>query len=96
MIHSIQVNDCNCVDLEFQYNTACSSIVEGDTTLPGSAQSTRLFRLRKGMLEDGIAASAEALKMRRRIPVLGDDHIDTKRRMEVRRSLLKRLLENRS
>ncbi|CAJ1945509.1 unnamed protein product [Cylindrotheca closterium] len=37
-----------------------------------------------GLLEDGIAASAEALKIRRRID--GNDHVDTKRRMEVHRS----------
>ncbi|CAJ1968225.1 unnamed protein product [Cylindrotheca closterium] len=48
----------------------------------------------QGLLEDAIAASAEALKIRRR--TLGDDHFDTKRRMEAHRSLLKRLLENRS
>jgi tetratricopeptide (TPR) repeat protein len=48
----------------------------------------------QGLLEDAIAASAEALKIRRR--TLGDDHADTKRRMEAHRSLLKRLLENRS
>ena len=47
-----------------------------------------------GLLEDAIVASAEALKMYRR--ELGDDHIATKGRMEAHRSLLKRLLENRS
>jgi tetratricopeptide (TPR) repeat protein len=51
-------------------------------------------KVEQGLLEDGVAASAEALKMRRR--ALGDDHIDTKRRMEAHRSLLKRLLKNRS
>ena len=48
----------------------------------------------QGLLEDALAASAEALKIRRR--TLGDDHADTKRRMEAHRSLLKRLVENRS
>jgi tetratricopeptide (TPR) repeat protein len=48
----------------------------------------------QGLLDDAIAASAEALKIRRR--TLGDDHADTKRRMEIHRSLLKQLLENRS
>ncbi|CAJ1959570.1 unnamed protein product [Cylindrotheca closterium] len=47
----------------------------------------------QGLLEDAIAASAEALKIRRR--TLGDDHCDTKRQMETHRSLLRRLLENR-
>ena len=47
-----------------------------------------------GLLEDGTAASAEALKFRQQI--FGDDHIDTKRRMEVHRSLLRRGLANRS
>jgi tetratricopeptide (TPR) repeat protein len=51
-------------------------------------------KVEQGLLEDGIAASAEALKIRRRTQ--GDDHIDTKGRMEVHRSSLKRVLENRS
>jgi len=46
------------------------------------------------MLEDAVAASADALKIYRR--KLGDDHDVTKKRMEEHRSLLKRLLENRS
>eukprot|EP00526_Cylindrotheca_closterium_P009824 CAMPEP_0113632124 /NCGR_PEP_ID=MMETSP0017_2-20120614/16694_1 /TAXON_ID=2856 /ORGANISM="Cylindrotheca closterium" /LENGTH=419 /DNA_ID=CAMNT_0000542661 /DNA_START=184 /DNA_END=1443 /DNA_ORIENTATION=- /assembly_acc=CAM_ASM_000147 len=45
-------------------------------------------------LEDAVATSAGALKIYRR--KLGDDHEVTKRRMEEHRSLLKRLLENRS
>ncbi|CAJ1947823.1 unnamed protein product [Cylindrotheca closterium] len=49
-------------------------------------------KVEQGLLEDAIAASAEALKIRRR--TLGDDHIDTKKRMEAHRSLLKRLLES--
>ena len=51
-------------------------------------------KVQQGLLEDGIAASAEALKLRRR--TLGDDHTETKGRMEAHRSLLKRLLEYRS
>ncbi|CAJ1945506.1 unnamed protein product [Cylindrotheca closterium] len=51
------------------------------------------MKVDNGLLEDGIAASAEALKIRRRI--YGDDHRDTKRRMKAHRSLLKRLLQNR-
>ncbi|CAJ1946419.1 unnamed protein product [Cylindrotheca closterium] len=54
-------------------------------------------KFEQDLLEERIAVSAEALKMRRRIPILGDNHIDTKRRMEAHRSLLKsRLLENRN
>ncbi|CAJ1968227.1 unnamed protein product [Cylindrotheca closterium] len=52
------------------------------------------IKVDQGMLEDAIAASAEALKIRRR--TLGDGHCDTKRRMEAHRSLLKRLLVSRS
>ncbi|CAJ1947701.1 unnamed protein product [Cylindrotheca closterium] len=51
------------------------------------------IRVEQGLLEDGIAASAEALKIRRR--TLGDDHVDTKGRMQAHRALLKRLLESR-
>jgi hypothetical protein len=51
-------------------------------------------KVKQGLLEDGIAASAEALKIRWRS--FGDDHTDTKRRMEAHRSLLKGLLENRN
>ncbi|CAJ1956413.1 unnamed protein product [Cylindrotheca closterium] len=51
-------------------------------------------KVEQGLLEDGIAASAESLKMYRR--AVGDDHPGTKKRMEEHRSLLKRLLENRS
>ncbi|CAJ1947669.1 unnamed protein product [Cylindrotheca closterium] len=50
-------------------------------------------KVEQGLLQDGIAASAQALKIRRK--QLGDDHPDTKVRMEAHRSLLKRLLENR-
>ncbi|CAJ1947655.1 unnamed protein product [Cylindrotheca closterium] len=50
-------------------------------------------KVKQGLLEDAITASATALKFRRR--TLGDDHIDTKRRMDAHRSLLQRLLENR-
>jgi len=46
------------------------------------------------MLEEAVAASADALKIYRR--KLGDDHDVTKKRMEEHRSLLKRFLENRS
>ncbi|CAJ1947657.1 unnamed protein product [Cylindrotheca closterium] len=51
-------------------------------------------KVEQGLLEDGIAASAEALKILRRSR--GDDHDATKIRMDAHRSLLKRLLENRS
>ncbi|CAJ1968545.1 unnamed protein product [Cylindrotheca closterium] len=47
------------------------------------------FKADLGLLEDAIAASAEALKIRRR--TFGDKDADTKRRMEVHRSLLKNL-----
>ncbi|CAJ1968179.1 unnamed protein product [Cylindrotheca closterium] len=48
----------------------------------------------QGMLDDAIATSAEALKIRRR--TLGDEDAGTRLRTEAHRSLLKRLLENRS
>ncbi|CAJ1956419.1 unnamed protein product [Cylindrotheca closterium] len=48
----------------------------------------------KGLLELGIASSLEALKLRRN--AFGDDHPETKKRMEAHRSLLHRLLENRT
>ncbi|CAJ1962977.1 unnamed protein product [Cylindrotheca closterium] len=51
-------------------------------------------KVEQSLLEDGIAASAQALKIRRR--TLGDDNAYTKGRMEVHRSLLRRLLENRN
>ena len=51
-------------------------------------------KVEQGFLQDAIAASAEALKIRRRQQ--GDDHTDTKERMVAHRSLLKRLLENRT
>ncbi|CAJ1946802.1 unnamed protein product [Cylindrotheca closterium] len=47
-----------------------------------------------GLLEHGVAASAEALKIRRR--TFGDDDASTKRHMETHRSLLKLFLEHRS
>ncbi|CAJ1966116.1 unnamed protein product [Cylindrotheca closterium] len=47
-----------------------------------------------GLLQDAIAASAEALKIRRRAS--GDEDPATERRMKLHRSLLKRLLESRS
>ncbi|CAJ1949400.1 unnamed protein product [Cylindrotheca closterium] len=52
------------------------------------------IKVDQGLLEDAIAASAEALKIRRRAD--GDDNADTKRRMEEHRSLLRRLVANRS
>ncbi|CAJ1947751.1 unnamed protein product [Cylindrotheca closterium] len=57
-------------------------------------ESIATVKVEQGLLEDGIAASAEALKIRRKMQ--GDDDTDTKGRMEAHRSLLKRLLENRN
>ncbi|CAJ1970362.1 unnamed protein product [Cylindrotheca closterium] len=57
-------------------------------------ESISAIKVDQGLLEEAIAASAAALKIRRRTQ--GDDHPDTKRRMEEHRSLLKRLLENRT
>ncbi|CAJ1968211.1 unnamed protein product [Cylindrotheca closterium] len=51
-------------------------------------------KVEQGFLEDALVASSNGLKIRRR--TLGDDHVDTKRRMEAHRSLLIRHLENRS
>jgi len=68
-----------------------------DDTVPIIAamyENMATVKIALGLWEDAISASAEALKIRRR--TLGDDHADTKRRMEAHRSLLKRLLENRS
>ncbi|CAJ1946385.1 unnamed protein product [Cylindrotheca closterium] len=61
--------------------------------IAAAKETISAVKVEEGLLEDGIAASAEALKIRRRM--LGDDHIDTKARLEAHRSLLNRLLENR-
>ncbi|CAJ1936762.1 unnamed protein product [Cylindrotheca closterium] len=57
-------------------------------------ENVSAVKIEQGLLDDGIAASAEALKIRRR--TLGDDHTDTKGSMEAHRSLLRRLLESQS
>ncbi|CAJ1948973.1 unnamed protein product [Cylindrotheca closterium] len=66
-------------------------------TLPKDAavvyENISTVKVEQGFLQDGITASAEALKIRRRQQ--GDDHTETKGRMEAHRSLLKQLLENR-
>ncbi|CAJ1947819.1 unnamed protein product [Cylindrotheca closterium] len=62
--------------------------------IAASYENLSHIKVEQGLLEDGIAASVKALKIRRR--TLGDDHIDTRKRMDVHRSLLKRLLEDRS
>ncbi|CAJ1970361.1 unnamed protein product [Cylindrotheca closterium] len=63
-------------------------------TIVSVYENIAAVKVDQGLLEDAIAASAEALKIRRRKH--GDDHADTKRRMEAHRSLLRRLLETRS
>jgi len=51
-------------------------------------------RVDQGLLQDAVDASAEALKIRRR--TRGDDDAETKKRMEVHKSLLRQALANRS
>jgi tetratricopeptide (TPR) repeat protein len=78
------------------FQEALDSYKEKYTVHSGMApiyESISTVKVVQGLLEDGIAASAEALKIRRRTD--GDDHDDTKLCMETHRSLLRRLLENR-
>ncbi|CAJ1946435.1 unnamed protein product [Cylindrotheca closterium] len=70
------------------------NIYAANIDIAASLELFSAWKVDQGLLEDAITVSADALKIRRR--TLGDDHTDTKERMEVHRSLLKRLLENRS
>ena len=86
--------DLNKAEFFFQMTVDVSKDVCGEHPDTAAAlEDLSVVQVDQNKLQQAIANSAEALKIRRRIQ--GDDHADTTKRMEAHRSLLKRLLENR-